>query len=243
MRDVEVIELELILADLGSLEKQLKRLESLARGNKEDGKPRLALAQKMIPQLEEGLPIRTLALNDEERKLAKTFQLLTNKPILYCCNVSDAELPGGNEYSAKVAAHAALAGDETVIVSGAIEEELSSLAGDEQQELLEAYGLEEPALNSLTRACYKLLGLRSYFTAGPKEIRAWTIRAGDKAPKAAGVIHGDFERGFIRAQIYTLDDLRLHKNEAAIKSAGKMRAEGKGYEVQDGDIVHFLFNV
>jgi ribosome-binding ATPase YchF (GTP1/OBG family) len=142
-----------------------------------------------------------------------------------------------------VAEHAASVGSEVVIVSGAIEEELSSLEGEDHKELLEAYGLEEPAINSLTRGCYRLLGLRSYFTAGEIEIRAWTIHAGDTAPKAAAVIHDDFERGFIRAQIFNLDDLKEYKSEAAIKAAGKLRSEGKSYVVQDGDIVHFLFNV
>jgi ribosome-binding ATPase len=243
IRDIETIELELIMADLGSMEKRWRKLESNARANKDDAKALLALGEKIKAHLNEGHSARTMELGVEEQRLLKDFQLLTVKPILYCCNVSDDELPGGNEYSKLVAAHAAQAGDETVIVSGAIEEELAGVEGDDHAELLEAYGLTEPALNSLTRACYRLLGLRSYFTVGPKEIRAWTIRAGDTAPQAAGVIHGDFERGFIRAQIYGLDDLREHKTEAAIKAAGKLRAEGKTYVVQDGDIVHFLFNV
>lgn len=243
LRDVEVIELELILADLDSMEKRWRKLESNARANKDDAKVVLALAKRIKAHLEEGLSVRSLELGVEEKRLLPTFQLLTEKPILYCCNVSDAELPDGNEYSKLVAAHAETQGHETVIVSGAIEEELAGVEGEDKAELLEAYGLEEPALNSLTRACYKLLGLCSYFTAGPMEIRAWTIRIGDTAPKAAGVIHGDFERGFIRAQIYTMDDLREYKTEAAIKAAGKLRAEGKTYIVQDGDIVHFLFNV
>lgn len=243
IRDIEVIELELILADLASIEKRWKKLESMARAGKDDSKAILALAQKIKPHLEEGLSVRSLELGVEEKRLLKQFQLLTEKPILYCCNVSDSELPDGNDYSKLVAAHAAANGHETVIVSGAIEEELAGVEGEDKAELLEAYGLEEPALNSLTRACYKLLGLCSYFTAGPKEIRAWTIRVGDTAPKAAGVIHGDFERGFIRAQVYTMDDLREHKTEAAIKAAGKLRAEGKTYVMKDGDVVHFLFNV
>ncbi|MBL4844787.1 MAG: redox-regulated ATPase YchF [Planctomycetes bacterium] len=243
IRDVETIELELVMADLGSVEKRMRRLEANARANKDDAKAILALAIRLKDHLNEGLLARTLEIGVEEKRLIREFQLLTDKPILYCCNVSDDELPDGNDYSKLVAAHAAVAGDETVIVSGAIEEELANVEGEDQAELLEAYGLKEPALNSLTRACYQLLGLRSYFTVGPKEIRAWTIRAGDTAPQAAGVIHGDFERGFIRAQIYSLDDLREYKTEAAIKAAGKMREEGKTYVVQDGDIVHFLFNV
>jgi ribosome-binding ATPase len=243
MRDVETIELELVLADLDSMEKRLKRLQANARGNREGGKANLALAERIIPHLQEGHPLRSLELSPEEKTLAKAFFLLSDKPVLYCCNVGDGDLPGGNAHSAKVAEYAATMGSEVVVVSGAIEEELSNLEGEEQRELLEAYGMQEPALNSLTRGCYSLLGLRSYFTAGKIEIRAWTIRAGDTAPKAAAVIHEDFQRGFIRAQIYTLDDLKEHKSEAAIKAAGRLRSEGKTYEVQDGDIVHFLFNV
>jgi ribosome-binding ATPase len=243
IRDIETIELELILADAGSMEKQLKRLQSNARGNKDGGKARLAVAEKIIPHLNEGNPVRSLTFSQEEQIYAKGFYLLSSKPVLYCCNVGDGDLPDGNEHSAKVAEHAASVGSEVVIVSGAIEEELSAVEGDDQKELLEMYGLEEPAINALTRGCYTLLGLRSYFTAGEIEIRAWTIHAGDTAPKAAAVIHDDFERGFIRAQIYNLDDLKEYKSEAAIKAAGKLRSEGKTYEVQDGDIVHFLFNV
>ena len=243
IRDVDTIELELVLADHASLEKRLKRLESLARGNKDDAKAQLALAKRFLEVLGEGQSARALTLNDDERLLAKEFQLLSLKPILYCCNVGEGELPDGNDYSALVAERAATTGDRTVIVSGAIEEELAGLEGEEQAEMLGAYGLEEPALNTLTRGCYDLLGLCSYFTAGPKEIRAWTIRRGYTAPKAAGVIHTDFERGFIRAQVYTLDDLREHKTEAAIKAAGKLRSEGKNYVMHDGDVVHFLFNV
>lgn len=243
LRDIETIELELILADLASLEKRLKRLQSNARGNREGGKAALAVAEKIIPHLSDGQPLRSLELDADEQAIAKGFTLLSGKPVLYCCNVGDGDLPGGNAHSAKVAEHAAAVGSEVVIVSGAIEEELSALEGEDQRELLDAYGLEEPALNALTRGCYALLGLRSYFTAGQKEIRAWTIKAGDTAPKAAAVIHNDFERGFIRAQVYTLADLEQHGSEAAIKAAGKLRAEGKSYVVADGDILHFLFNV
>jgi ribosome-binding ATPase YchF (GTP1/OBG family) len=163
--------------------------------------------------------------------------------VLYCCNVGEEDLPDGNAWVEEVRKKAATENAEVVVVCGKIEEELAAVEGDDKAELLAAYGLGEPALHKLVRACYRLLGLQSYFTAGEKEVRAWTIRVGDTAPQAAGVIHTDFERGFIRANIYTLDDLREHKTEAAIRAAGKLRAEGKEYVVRDGDIIHFLFNV
>jgi hypothetical protein len=182
-------------------------------------------------------------MNEEELLLIKSFQLLTAKPVLYCCNVAEDNLPNGNAWSELVKARAAQEKAECVIVCGKIDEELVGLAPAERQELLSAYGMDEPALNLLIRGCYKLLGLQSYFTAGEKEIRAWTIRIGDTAPQAAGVIHTDFERGFIRANVFTLEDLEAHATEAAIRQAGRLRAEGKEYVVKDGDILHFLFNV
>ncbi len=243
IRDIEVIELELALADLETMEKKVEKSKKLARTGNAEVKAEYAVAQKVHAHLGEGLPVRSLELSDGESKWLKSFSLMTTKPILYCCNVGDGDLPDGNDYTTLVKTRAAAEGAEVVIVSGAIEEELSDLEGEELAEMLGAYNLTEPALNKLTRACYQLLGLRSYFTAGETEIRAWTIHEGDTAPQAAGVIHGDFERGFIRANVYSVDDLREHKTEAAIKAAGKLRSEGKEYIVQDGDIMHFLFNV
>jgi ribosome-binding ATPase YchF (GTP1/OBG family) len=171
------------------------------------------------------------------------FGLMTSKPVLYCCNVGEADLPKGNAWSDQVRARAEKEGAGVVILCGKVEAELAELAEADRGELLASYGLTEPALATLARECYRLLGLQSYFTAGEKEIRAWTIRKGALAPEAAGVIHTDFEKGFIRAQVYSLADLEQYGSEAGIKAAGKLRMEGKEYVVADGDIMHFLFNV
>jgi GTP-binding protein YchF len=244
LRDIEVIELELIYADLDTVEKRLKRAQGLAKTGKADAKAALAFVERVNATLSQGKPARTVAIESEEQELAlREMQLLTAKPVLYCCNVGEEDLPDGNAWVEEVRKKAATENAEVVVVCGKIEEELAAVEGDDKAELLAAYGLGEPALHKLVRACYRLLGLQSYFTAGEKEVRAWTIRVGDTAPQAAGVIHTDFERGFIRANIYTLDDLREHKTEAAIRAAGKLRAEGKEYVVRDGDIIHFLFNV
>jgi ribosome-binding ATPase YchF (GTP1/OBG family) len=168
---------------------------------------------------------------------------MTVKPVLYCCNVGEEDLPAGNAWSESVRKRAAAEGAGIVILCGKIEAELAGMTEEEKAELLASYGLTEPALSSLARECYRLLGLQSYFTAGEKEIRAWTIKQGALAPEAAGVIHTDFEKGFIRANVYTLADLESHGSETALRSAGKLRQEGKTYVVQDGDIMHFLFNV
>ena len=213
-------------------------------GNKE-AKAELALAEKVFAQLESGKAARGLmpTLSDDEKAALTTWNMLTNKPILYCCNVGEGDLPNGNAASDLVKARAKAEGAGVVILCGKIESELAEVAEDEKKELLSAYGLTEPALATLARECYRLLGLQSYFTAGEKEVRAWTIKVGATAPQAAGVIHGDFEKGFIRAQVYGLADLEAHHSEAGIKAAGKLRIEGKEYVVQDGDIMHFLFNV
>jgi GTP-binding protein YchF len=247
LRDIEIIELELILADLEAAERQLKKAQGAAKTGKKEAKEELALIERLFKILSDNQPARVLlhdkTLKDPDRALIKSFNLLTAKPHLYCCNVDEGSLPKGNAYTEAVAAHARKEGAPVVLVCGKIEEELSKLPENDKQELLSGYGLTEPALNVLVRECYNLLGLQSYFTAGPKEIRAWTIPKGALAPQAAGVIHTDFEKGFIRAQVYGLDDLEAHGSEAAIKNAGKLRLEGKDYVVKDGDILHFLFNV
>jgi hypothetical protein len=244
LRDIEIIELELIYADLETIQKRLKRVQGLAKTGKADAKAELALVERVHAALSSGKPARTVGVGSDELKDAlREMQLLTAKPILYCCNVGEEDLPDGNAWVDQVRARAATENAEVVVVCGKIEEELAAVEGDDKADLLALYGLTEPALNLLVRACYRLLGLQSYFTAGEKEVRAWTIHIGDTAPKAAGVIHSDFERGFIRANVYTLDDLRQQKSEAAIRAAGKLRSEGKEYVVQDGDIIHFLFNV
>lgn len=244
LRDIEVIELELIFADMDTAEKRVKRAQSLAKTGKAEAKAELAFVEMVHGLLCDGKPARLVQpKNEDEAAWLRAMHLLTVKPVLYACNVGEDDLPGGNEYVERVRNKAESENAGVVVVCAKIEEELIALDGDDKAELLEAYGLEEPALNSLIRACYQLLGLHSYFTAGEKEVRAWTIKVGDTAPKAAGVIHTDFERGFIRANVYTLDDLRTYESEANIRGAGKLRSEGKEYVMKDGDIVHFLFNV
>jgi ribosome-binding ATPase len=243
LRDIEVIQLELIIADLDTMGKRLNRVRSLAKTGKVDAKAEFTLVERVIAHLQLGSPVRTMDLSADEHESLSSSHLLTAKPVLYCCNVGEDDLPDGNPYSQQVAAHAANEGSKVVVVCGKIEAELADLEEGERLELLDAYGLAEPALNALVREGYALLGLHAYFTAGEREIRAWTIPLGATAPQAAGAIHGDFERGFIRAQVYTLDLLDQYKSEQGIKEAGKLRTEGKDYVVRDGDIMHFLFNV
>jgi len=243
MRDIDIIDLELALADSDSAEKRLKKAQGAAKTGNKEGKAELALVEKVYNHLQTGKAARSLSLTDDEKKQVSTWGLLTFKPVLYCCNVGEADLPKGNQWSDLVRERAAKEGAGVVILCGKVESELAEVAEADRGELLAAYGLEEPALATLARECYRLLGLQSYFTAGEKEIRAWTIRKGAMGPEAAGVIHTDFEKGFIRAQVYSVADLDQHGSEAAIKAAGKMRVEGKEYVVQDGDIMHFLFNV
>jgi ribosome-binding ATPase len=244
LRDIEVIELELIFADMDTVEKRHKKAHSAAKTGKAEARTELAFIDRIVAVLAEGKPARLVVpQNDDEKGWMRDMHLLSIKPVLYACNVGEEEVAEGNEYVERVRAKAEAENAGVVVVCAKIEEELVGVEGDDLIEMLEAYNLKEPALNTLIRASYELLGLQSYFTAGEKEVRAWTIKIGDTAPKAAGVIHTDFEKGFIRANIYTLDDLRNHKTEAAIRAAGKMRSEGKDYVMQDGDIVHFLFNV
>jgi ribosome-binding ATPase len=243
MRDIDIIDLELVLADMDSAEKRLKKAQSSAKSGAKDAKVELALAEKVHAHLATGKPARSLELTETERKEVATFGLMTAKPVLYCCNVGEGDLPKGNAWSDAVRARAEKENAGVVILCGKVESELAELAEGDRAELLASYGLQEPALASLARECYRLLGLQSYFTAGEKEIKAWTVKKGALAPEAAGVIHTDFEKGFIRAQVYSLADLEQFHNEAGIKQAGKLRMEGKDYVVQDGDIMHFLFNV
>jgi GTP-binding protein YchF len=239
MRDIDIIELELVLADMTTAEKRMDRAKSQAKSGGKEAKADLALAERLVAHLGAGKPARSFDAVDE----IKGWGLLTAKPVLYGCNVGEADLPDGNAWSESVKARAAKEGAGVVVLCGTVESELAQVDGADRAELLAGFGLKEPALASLARECYRLLGLRSYFTAGPKEIRAWTIRAGAQGPEAAGVIHTDFEKGFIRAQVYSVDDLEKYGTEAALKAAGKLRVEGKTYEVADGDIMHFLFNV
>ncbi len=243
MRDIDIIELELVLADMDSVEKRLKKAQGGAKTGNKEARAELAIVERVVTHLQAGKPGRSFEGTDDETLEVGKWNLLTTKPVLYCCNVGEEDLPAGNKWSEIVKERAVREGAGVVVLCGKIESELAQLEAGERGELLAAYGLTEPALATLARECYRLLGLQSYFTAGEKEVRAWTIRKGAQAPEAAGVIHTDFEKGFIRAQVYSLADLEVHHTEAGLKAAGKLRIEGKTYEVQDGDIMHFLFNV
>ncbi|MGR3503931.1 redox-regulated ATPase YchF [Pseudaestuariivita sp.] len=240
--DAETIETELMLADIESLEKRLQNIVRKVRGGDKEAVQQERLMKAAMAALENGEPARTVEVDAEDAKQWKMLQLLTTKPVLYVCNVSEEEAGEGNAHSAAVAEMAAAQGNAHVIISARIEEEISQLDADEQEMFLGEMGLEEPGLDRLIRAGYQLLKLETYFTAGPKEARAWTIRAGTAAPQAAGVIHGDFEKGFIRAETIAYDDYVALNGEQGAKEAGKMRAEGKSYIVKDGDVLHFLFN-
>ncbi len=240
--DFETVETELMLADLDSLEKRRGPLEKKAKGQDKEAKILLGLVDAALGALREGDPARTVAVAPEDDKAWKGLQLLTQKPVLFVANVDEASASTGNAYSAEVAARATTEGALAVAISARIESELAQLADDEQAEYLESLGLAEPGLNRLIRSGFDLLGLQTYFTAGPKEARAWTIRRGATAPQAAGVIHTDFERGFIRAETIAFDDYVRFNGETGAKEAGKMRLEGKEYVVRDGDVMNFRFN-
>lgn len=243
IRDIDTIDTELALADLESVSSSFDKSERLARSGDKEATIRAALLKRCKEHLNEGKPVRQLEFSADETKLIKSMGLITAKKVLYVANVAEDDLHGEGPLVQKVRERAKQEGGAVVPVCGKLESELSELGAADREEMLKSMGLTEPALATLAREAYQLLGLQSYFTSGPKEIRAWTVAVGATAPQAAGVIHTDFERGFIRAEIYTLDDLRQFKTEQAIKAAGKMRAEGKSYIMKDGDITHFLFNV
>jgi GTP-binding protein YchF len=244
IRDIETIDTELMLADLQSVESALDKAARAARSGDKDAKLRVAVLTDCQQRLADGRPIRGLEYGDPEKaKALKNFGLLTAKKVLYVANVEEDDPRGEGELPRRVADRAEQEGGAMVPVCARLEAELAELEPDERQELLEGVGLTEPALHVVARAAYQTLGLQSYFTAGEKEIRAWTIPRGATAPQAAGVIHSDFERGFIRAEVYGVADLEQYKSEKAIREAGKMRVEGKSYLMQDGDVCHFLFNV
>jgi GTP-binding protein YchF len=242
VQDADTIETELMLADLESVERRLQNLSRKVRGGDKEAVEQERLLKAAQAALEEGRPARTVQVSDEDRKSWRMLQLLTAKPVLYVCNVEEASAASGNSQSARVAEMAAAQGNSHVVISARIEEEISQLEPEEAEMFLEEMGLEEAGLDRLIRAGYVLLHLQTYFTVGPKEARAWTIKEGTAAPAAAGVIHGDFERGFIRAETIAYDDYVSLGGETAAKEAGKMRAEGKTYVVKDGDVMHFLFN-
>ncbi|WP_066810035.1 redox-regulated ATPase YchF [Frigidibacter mobilis] len=240
--DAETIETELMIADLESIERRLANLARKIKGGDKDAADQDRLLRVAMGALEAGRPARTVKVAPEDRRAWEMLQLLTSKPVLYVCNVEESSAASGNSQSERVAKMAAEQGAGSVVISAKIEEEISQLDAEEAQMFLDEMGLEEAGLDRLIRAGYELLELQTYFTVGPKEARAWTIPKGTLAPQAAGVIHGDFERGFIRSETIAFDDYVAGNGEAGAREAGKFRVEGKTYEVKDGDVLHFLFN-
>ena len=243
LRDIDTIDTELVFADMESMERQITKVAKKAKSGEKDAKAQMAVFEPAMALLENGTPLRKGDWSDDDAHILRQGGFITLKPVLYVCNVDEGSAQDGNDFTARVATLAQEEGAGCIWISGQIEAELSEMDPEDRGDFLEDLGLEEAGLNKLARAAYSLLGLQTYFTAGEKEIRAWTIPVGAKAPQAAGVIHGDFERGFIRANVYSLSDLKAHSSEAGLKAAGRLRVEGKEYVVQDGDIVHFLFNV
>jgi hypothetical protein len=244
VRDAETIETELMLADLDSLERRVVATAKKAKGGDKDSKTQLDVMEPVLAALRDGRPARSVSLDADGRAILRTLGLLTSKPVLYACNVEEASAATGNAFSERVAARAKAEGAAHVVISAAIEAEVALLQDEsEKAEFLGALGLEETGLTRVIRAGYELLHLITFFTVGPKEAHAWTLVNGLKAPQAAGVIHTDFERGFIRAETISCEDFIACGGEAAAKEAGKMRLEGKDYVVRDGDLFHFLFNV
>ncbi|CAN7244697.1 MULTISPECIES: redox-regulated ATPase YchF [Duganella] len=240
--DIEVIQTELALADLGTVEKAIHRENKKARSGDKDAAKLLAIMERIVPHLNEAKPVRAMGLDADEMALIKPLCLITAKPAMYVANVSDTGFKD-NPLLDQLTAYAATQNAPIVAICASIEAEIADLDDADKTAFLTDMGMEEPGLDRLIRAAYKLLGLQTYFTAGVKEVRAWTIHIGDTAPQAAGVIHTDFERGFIRAQTIAYDDYIQYKGEAGAKEVGKMRAEGKEYVVKDGDVLNFLFNV
>jgi len=239
--DIETIETELMLADLESLERRMVAIEKKAKGGDKEAKEFYELAARALAELREGRPARVAATDVQDRKLFNSLGLLSSKPVLYVCNVEEASAAAGNAFSERVAARAQSEGAIAVVVSAKIESEIAVLPREEQRDYLEAVGLAEPGLNRVIRAGYDLLHLVTFFTVGPKEARAWTVELGARAPRAAGVIHTDFEKGFIRAETIAYEDYVAGKGEAGAREAGKFRLEGKDYPVRDGDVMHFRF--
>jgi GTP-binding protein YchF len=243
VRDADIIETELVMADYDSVEKRIQAVQKKARSNDPTAKSELALLEQLLPHLATGAPVRTFKVSQDDAPLLKSFHLLTSKPQLYVCNVNEDDAAKGNALTERMREKAERENAQIVLISASIEQEIAQLDPAEQKEFLEGLGLEEPGLNRVIRAGYSLLNLITYFTVGPKEARAWTVRRHAKAPEAAGAIHSDFERGFIRAETIAYDDYVAFKGEQGAKENGKMRSEGKEYVTQDGDIMLFRFNV
>lgn len=245
LRDMDVINTELLLADLDSIEKRTDKVRKQAKGAAPQTiKEELVLLEKVLAALSAGKPARSVSLTEDEVPVMKGFHLLTSKPVLYVCNVNETDFAaGGNQWSKAVQERAQSENNKTILICCSMEAEIAQLSPEERKDFLDALGAEEPGLNRLIREAYGLLNLITYFTAGEKETRAWTIKTGWKAPQAAGVIHTDFEKGFIRAETYACEDLFRLGSEAAVKDAGLYRSEGKEYVVKDGDVLFFKFNV
>ncbi len=243
--DINTINLELAIADLDAVNRRIGKVEKLVKGNDKDAKAELAVLQKIKPVLEEGKAVRSIDFKDDEKKIVKGLFLLTSKPVIYVANIAEDSMavPESDKYFQIVKKHAESENAGAIAISAATEEEIAGLDDDEKQEFLEAEGVTESGLDRLIKAAYHLLGLRTFFTAGGPETRAWTFHEGMKAPQVAGVIHSDFERGFIRAEVVSFDDLDKYESMQKVKEAGRLRLEGKDYVVQDGDIIEFRFNV
>lgn len=243
--DLEIIETELLLRDLESLEKRLIKVEKLARIGEKSAQQETEVLQKTIAKVNEGIQIRQIDLEKKERKFLNSLSLLTAKPVLYAANVDEEEILSGNRgrMIQRLFDHASQNGCEAIRLCGKLEMEISTMPKADRTDFLKEYGMVEPGLEKLIHSAYKLLGLETFFTAGPNEVRAWAVPVGTTAPKAAGSIHTDFERGFIKAEVYALNELKTHKSESALKNAGKVRQEGKSYIVKDGDVIFFKFNV
>ena len=240
--DAETVETELMLSDLDSLERRLPAVEKKAKQGDKDSKVQADVMQAALAMLREGKPARLVKVTDEQRPVFEQLQLLTSKPVVYVANVDEGAAATGNHYTKRVEERAKSEGAAFVVISAKIESELAQLNAEERADFLSTLGLEEPGLNKLIRAGYSLLRLITFFTIGPKEARAWTVHAGARAPQAAGVIHTDFEKGFIRAETIAYEDYVACQGEAGAKDAGKLRLEGKEYVVRDGDVMHFRFN-
>ncbi len=244
IEDIDTINLELVMADLDAVNKRLAKVQRAAKGRDKDALAELAVLNKIKPALEDGKSVRSLDFSDDEKKIVKGLFLLTSKPVLYVANIAEDDMadPDANKYMDQIKEHVKDDG-EVIGVAAAAEEQIAEMDDADKADFLEMEGVTEPGLNRLIRAAYKLLGLETFFTAGGPETRAWTYRKGTKAPQAAGIIHSDFERGFIRAEVMSFEDLDQLGSETAVKEAGKLRLEGKDYVMQDGDIVEFRFNV
>ncbi|HTN75270.1 MAG TPA: redox-regulated ATPase YchF [Pirellulaceae bacterium] len=242
LADIQTIEMELMLSDIQALEASLQKAQRTARTGDKEAKFRVTVLEKCMAHLAQDKPLRSLELKEDEAKAVASFGLMSAKPILFVANVDESDLAGEGPLVQRVREYAATINASVVPVCAKLESEIAELDEPDRTEMLQSVGLKEPALAVLARAAYRTLGLQSYFTAGEKEVRAWTIPVGATAPQAAGVIHSDFEKGFIRVEVYCLEDLEKYRAEKDIRAAGKLRIEGKGYIMQDGDICHFLFN-